>query len=771
MQTRHNLTGRLSRLLTVSCLGLSCIALQARAQQMLETRVVDGEWSTETTSVEITEGRTSTLEIRLTNTEDENARLMLREVSRAEGFSITYAFGEVDITAAAQGVGWETAELEAGQSALVLATVSHPEGLPGDEGCLQLEATLSSAVEFEIDDGSTVPCQSYQASVTILGAAITYSGSYDMPVTAQIRVGNQTFQPWGDYTSPTAANVNDGNNPRTFVLPDTYDAGAAIWIRSKCWKKKKSSYSGSSDSHWTTYRSVDSSPETSRVYVLRDGDDVPDVEGYMDQDSLATFVQDYVEDDKMALGANQVIYLFEYTSSLSSSSADFQDLVVLVTLTPPTGGGEEPAEPEPPFTIYAVNENHTKLYYYKFGDDEEPFENIEGALAGFSGNPDVEAMSIADDGTFYLMDNRGTSKVYKILPDELDEDAQTSVGVTLVGDTGLTAGSSNNEITSFQFIDGTLYGIGKKSKKIYSISTEDGQVTQVGTLNVSGTFRCDGMTQGPDGTVYLIKSKGSNSQLWRFSSFPDGALSKVCTISGSKRIQAVAAHPNGTIYVTDKHTWYRIDLDTEDVTTISSHSSDIEAMDFHYHAEENPVPDGEEEEQEPETVTVAMTVIEYVSPFQADVLVACGDGDFVGGDVHGTDPSEQSVSTNVGPHQTAGYLIRIENDGEEAVPYILKEASRGHTKWIARYFDAAEGGTEITDDVQGDGWDAGTLAPGASVTVRLAVVPGAEETSLEVVLDALYEGDSYATDTVTITTTRSVRGTGSRLRVYKWFEK
>ncbi|MCA9294939.1 MAG: fibro-slime domain-containing protein, partial [Phycisphaerales bacterium] len=71
------------------------------------------------------------------------------------------------------------------------------------------------------------------------------------------------------------------------------------------------------------------------IIMLRNGDDVPTLDGALDQLSVADHVSDYVDSstDKIVLGDNQVIILFELShTDLTSSGADFQDLIVLVTL-------------------------------------------------------------------------------------------------------------------------------------------------------------------------------------------------------------------------------------------------------------------------------------------------------------------------------------------------------------------------------------------------------------------------------------------------------
>ncbi len=81
-----------------------------------------------------------------------------------------------------------------------------------------------------------------------------------------------------------------------------------------------------------TAKSGDNSPQ---VIVLRNGSTVPSIPAFQDQTNLAVFVAPYVNvvTQQIVLQDNQAIYLFELgTSNLNSASADFQDLVIMVTL-------------------------------------------------------------------------------------------------------------------------------------------------------------------------------------------------------------------------------------------------------------------------------------------------------------------------------------------------------------------------------------------------------------------------------------------------------
>ena len=211
----------------------------------------------------------------------------------------------------------------------------------------------SDVIPFDIDQpdsgttsGDVVPNDPTAARVSVLGAAITYGGQYDVPVTVRVKAGGSSYDPWGNASLPVDANVNDANNPRAYILPSDVVANTQISVGAKAWVKTDSGYDGSQNSHWTTHMAVDSSTATNNVITLRNGDPVPQINGFMDQAAVPDYLQDYIDhaNDTMLLGESQAIYLFELGSSVSvnpvtqpgslSASQDFQDLVVLVTMAP-----------------------------------------------------------------------------------------------------------------------------------------------------------------------------------------------------------------------------------------------------------------------------------------------------------------------------------------------------------------------------------------------------------------------------------------------------
>ena len=211
----------------------------------------------------------------------------------------------------------------------------------------------SDVIPFEIENddtgtvaGEVVPEDPTAARVTVLGAAISYGGQYEIPVTVRVMTNSSTTDPWGDANLPVDGDVNDGQNPRAYIFPSDLPAGTEINIGAKAWVKTNSGYDGSQNSHWTTHMAVDSTQSTNNIITLRNGDPVPQISGFLNQADVPDYLNDYIDhaNDTMLLGESQAIYLFELGSTVTvdpvaspgslSAAQDFQDLVVLVTMAP-----------------------------------------------------------------------------------------------------------------------------------------------------------------------------------------------------------------------------------------------------------------------------------------------------------------------------------------------------------------------------------------------------------------------------------------------------
>lgn len=217
-----------------------------------------------------------------------------------------------------------------------LIDTSSKEVLPKYRIGFSLE--LPSSIDFEIIDDTVVPKEDFISSFKVLGAAFqgSYNNKYyDRMVTSRLKVGSLTFDPWGNYSLPVSSNLNDGST-HSWDLPTTYLAGTPVTVIGRGWDRRSSSnhplkyyLDYTLDSSWKQTKEVSFENNPDKLIVLKNGDSVPENAGSMGQDSIADFVADYVENNKIVLEENEAIFLFEL-----GDSSDYQDLVVLMTIDP-----------------------------------------------------------------------------------------------------------------------------------------------------------------------------------------------------------------------------------------------------------------------------------------------------------------------------------------------------------------------------------------------------------------------------------------------------
>ena len=92
---------------------------------------------------------------------------------------------------------------------------------------------------------------------------------------------------------------------------------------------------------------------------------------------------------------------------------------------------------------------------------------------------------------------------------------------------------------------------------------------------------------------------------------------------------------------------------------------------------------------------------------------------YIGDDIYNLTGENQTLPKNVNNTVTLTYYIKIQNYGNTTGFYIVGTASAGG--WTMNYFDASEGGTDITNDVR-TGWNL-TLTPTAVTYIRVEVTP------------------------------------------------
>jgi hypothetical protein len=127
------------------------------------------------------------------------------------------------------------------------------------------------------------------------------------------------------------------------------------------------------------------------------------------------------------------------------------------------------------------------------------------------------------------------------------------------------------------------------------------------------------------------------------------------------------------------------------------------------------------------------------------------EGSYHGDDIYasivGTDDQTASYIANF--WATSVFHIKIENDTNTIDPYVIKARGDG-ANFSVRYYDALEGGNDITSEITGSGWTTGSLLPYGDFTeIRLEVSGNNSSDSLfQAVIAAASTGNPGRVDTV-----------------------
>ena len=196
-----------------------------------------------------------------------------------------------------------------------------------------VNAAAAPTPMFTVNNGVLIVNKKINVTAVSIGAAMTYSG-YAMPVTCDISVNGVWKQPFGDVNKPITGGRVDGAS-RTYNL-GLLDVGSQVVVMGKCWIHNGSS-PWDTDAKWQAYGGpptppVLSSPASSQVWVVKNGEKPVGCAGYDGQASVTTYLAPYMNPDgTIKIGPNDIMYLFEMGSTDPSSAAfDSNDLMVLI---------------------------------------------------------------------------------------------------------------------------------------------------------------------------------------------------------------------------------------------------------------------------------------------------------------------------------------------------------------------------------------------------------------------------------------------------------
>lgn len=159
----------------------------------------------------------------------------------------------------------------------------------------------------------------HKLDLKVIGSSITY-GANGPEVSVRTWLGRVASNNSTTYTALFNSNDVDGG--------ETYSTTSSV---AKAYKVKANAW------YSNTINVTYDSSNTKQVKTLVNGDTPPKLAGFGGQASVKTFLQPYLgADKKIKLNSNQVIMLFELgvnmTTDPNSVAADFQDLVVLLTV-------------------------------------------------------------------------------------------------------------------------------------------------------------------------------------------------------------------------------------------------------------------------------------------------------------------------------------------------------------------------------------------------------------------------------------------------------
>ncbi len=167
------------------------------------------------------------------------------------------------------------------------------------------------------DDNSITPLETVDMTVRTLGISITYgSGGPNIPVKLETKINNEIHTIFQG-TEPQVASSDP-------LVINNIIEGTAI------------DFMGTSyNPYWPDWviQHQTTEEDSPMIIALKNGDSVPDLTPYNQQPSIDEFLEGYInEEGIVTIGPRDIIYLFELgTGNPASSSADFQDGVLLVT--------------------------------------------------------------------------------------------------------------------------------------------------------------------------------------------------------------------------------------------------------------------------------------------------------------------------------------------------------------------------------------------------------------------------------------------------------
>lgn len=165
-----------------------------------------------------------------------------------------------------------------------------------------------------IETSGNIKAPKGKMNLKVMASQITYgAGGPEVFVKVGLKLNGQLSWLFG------SQDVDGGE-----IYETTLSAETNVAVRGQAWYQNLVN---------TYYYSDGSTPY---VRVLKKGDSLPNIPRFGSQQTLSEIIGPFVDENrKINIGLNQILIIYELgTTDLTSTAADFQDLVVLLTFTP-----------------------------------------------------------------------------------------------------------------------------------------------------------------------------------------------------------------------------------------------------------------------------------------------------------------------------------------------------------------------------------------------------------------------------------------------------
>jgi Tfp pilus assembly major pilin PilA len=171
-------------------------------------------------------------------------------------------------------------------------------------------------------DGTITTTGTVSVTYKVLGSAITY-GSGGPEVNVYVSRKNTGNPGYTDLFS--GADVDGGEQQ----IVSGYSNGSQAIVKVRGYFKQKG---------WLTFdKTYASNDGSGHFYILRNGDPIPNIPAFSNQSNIQQFLKNIIDaQNKISIGEYDVVMLVEL-GALNTSASDFQDAVIQLQFSSPTG--------------------------------------------------------------------------------------------------------------------------------------------------------------------------------------------------------------------------------------------------------------------------------------------------------------------------------------------------------------------------------------------------------------------------------------------------